>query len=344
MKSIVQVFRDFEIFSNKNSLCIIGLLLCAMIAIGEKNHRDIVERLQAANVKKEITLKKTRHGDILALIPNDSVCNAILNGVREPHVINMLTSYVKPTDIVVECGAHVGSHTVILGRMVKNNGHVYSYDANSDVFQLANLALKMNDITDSVTLKNVCVHKEAGEHEFMCIKSKKNSAMYTTKTGLSNIFNENISDYSHRFFNVDEYNYEKRKVQAVSLDEDLSEVQQIDWLRMDIEGAEILAIQGAKRLIENSPNLKIVTEWNPSMLNDYGNLEELVDYLFSQGFSAYTINTDGSFGEKLSKEQLLAPQHSDLIFVRDETKAQMTVNLGFIPVQDLVEQTFDILK
>ena len=113
---------------------------------------------------------------------------------------------------------------------------------------------------------------------------------------------------------------------------------------MDIEGSEILAIQGAKRLIENSPNLKIVTEWNPEFLSRYGEPAELIDYLFSQGFSAYTINQNGSFGKKLSKEQLLAPHHSDLIFVRDETKAQMTVNLGFIPVQDLVEQTFDILK
>lgn len=337
MKSIVQVFRDFEIFSNKNSLCIIGLLLCSMIAIGEKNHRDIVERLQAANVKKGITLKKTRHGNVLALIPNDIVCDDVLYRIWEPHIVNILTSYVKPTDTIVECGAHVGYYTVLLGSIVKNRGHVYSYDANSDVFQLANLALKMNGLDNSVTLKNLCIHKNSGEYEYLCAKSNKYAGKQVN-TGISHLF------FEKTFFTIDDHNYEKRKVQAVSLDEDLSDVQQIDWLRMDIEGAEILAIQGAKRLIENSPNLKIVTEWDTSMLGNYGKPEELVDYLFSQGFSAYTINKDGSFGEKLSKERLLAPQHSDLIFVRDETKAQMTVNLGFIPVQDLVEQTFDILK
>ena len=338
----MKAFREFEVFSGKNSLCVIGILLCAIIVLNESNHREMVEYLQAYNVKKGITLKKTRHGDVLALIPNDSVCKVMLNGVREPHIINILTSYVQPSDIVVECGAHVGSYTVLLGRMVKNNGHVYSYDANSDVFQLADLALKMNDLNESVTLKNVCIHKISGEYEFLCIKSVKNSTLM--KTGWSNLLNKRLFETSNRFFNIGDHNYETRKVQSVSLDEDLSHVQQIDWLRMDIEGAEILAIQGAKRLIENSPNLKIVTEWNPEFLSRYAEPAELVDYLFSQGFSAYKITQVGGFGEKLSKEQLLTPQHSDLIFVRDETKAQMTVNPDFIPVQDLPEQTFDILK
>jgi hypothetical protein len=45
-----------------------------------------------------------------------------------------------------------------------------------------------------------------------------------------------------------------------SIYEDLSHLKNADWLRMDIEGAEILALQGAKTIINSSPKLEIVME------------------------------------------------------------------------------------
>ena len=301
---IKKSLKEIKIFSGINTVCLIGILLC-MIIIEQEPKCD----------NKDITLKQTIHGLFLALIPNDFVSEYIkCNSIWEPNVTNYLISNVKPGDIVVECGANIGYYTTLLSKLVTKTGKVYAYDANSEVLQLADLSLKMNGLSDQVILKNSCVSDKYGTTKFKFMTLDPYKFIGLCNVGTSHILANN-EEKSYCLFS----SYTVRDVNTVTLDSDLQDVKQIDWLRMDIEGAEILAIQGAKRLIDSSPNIKIIMEWSPRMMKRYGNVEELIDYLFKDGFSANYIKSDGSLGKQVTKEELLNIDLIDIVFMRNNT-------------------------
>jgi hypothetical protein len=65
-------------------------------------------------------------------------------------------------------------------------------------------------------------------------------------------------------------------------------------------------LQGAKRLIESSLNLKIVMEWDLQQMEQYGDVSKLIDEMHAYGFKFYHIPSKGRpFGKPLSKEYLL---------------------------------------
>lgn len=296
---IKQKLKEVIIFSSKNSVCLVALLLSIYIFIQELN---------SFQKTSYIYLKKTNQNLVMALIPKDCVSDSIReNSVWEKNETNYLVANVKPGDVVVECGANIGYYTVLLAKLVSTTGKVFSYEANNEVMDLANISLKINDLSDIVVLKNLCVSDKYGEVDFSINRD------FSKFLGIS--FGSINRGVSHISLNSKEKNI--KKVRTVTLDQDLSHLDQIDWLRMDIEGSEILALKGAKRLIESSPNLKIVTEWVPSALKKYGNLSKLIDYLFNNGFKAYLLKEDGISDRNLSKEELLTISHTDLVFKRE---------------------------
>ena len=55
----------------------------------------------------------------------------------------------------------------------------------------------------------------------------------------------------------------------VTLDDFLSDECHISFVKMDMDGLESLAIQGMARLIQRSPNLKVLAEYAPGNLKRY---------------------------------------------------------------------------
>jgi hypothetical protein len=80
------------------------------------------------------------------------------------------------------------------------------------------------------------------------------------------------------------------KISVVSLDSIFGD-QSIDLLRMDIEGAEIEAIKGATKILQN-PTIKVVLEWTPEIA-DRSESDELYDLMVGMGFDLYRITKQG---------------------------------------------------
>jgi len=81
---------------------------------------------------------------------------------------------------------------------------------------------------------------------------------------------------------------------------------QIDLIKMDIEGSEGLAIEGMKKLLENNENIKILTELHTKELRLCGiDPNNFLNNLKQLGFSIYKINEGRQILEKTSREELL---------------------------------------
>jgi hypothetical protein len=155
-------------------------------------------------------------------------------------------------------------------------------------------------------MKNIGISDKTGEALLHYVRPSSNLS------GLTNI------GMAHIAFAEDEQDGNLvKKVKVISLDESLATLKNVDWLRMDIEGSELPAIEGAKRIIESSPNLKIVMEWTPNMLKNFGDVSDFIDLLHNYGFTFYHIKNNGDLGDTISKPELLVSKQIDLVLLRN---------------------------
>ena len=80
---------------------------------------------------------------------------------------------------------------------------------------------------------------------------------------------------------------------SCALDDAMRDVAEIHVMKIDAEGHELHVLRGAQEIIARSPALRIVMEFNPSMLGADG-ARDLVELVRTLGFDIYSIEHDSS--------------------------------------------------
>lgn len=155
-----------------------------------------------------------------------------------------IMSAVKEGDTVIDIGANIGYFTVLLAKLVGEKGRVYAFEPDPRNFELLKRTIKQNNFTQ-VIAEQFAVSNRNGEVSF-----------YQTKSWAANTLNR-------------EYNLPSVEVDVVSLDVYLFIERNIRFVKIDTDGSEILAIQGMQNLIKQSPNIRILAEYQPSNLKRY---------------------------------------------------------------------------
>jgi len=170
--------------------------------------------------------------------------------------VSEIRKAVKEGDVVIDIGANIGYFTVLLASLVGPRGKVYAFEPDPRNFHLLQRTIERNGWTH-VTAEQKAVSNQAGE-----------LLLYQTRSWASNTLTpgEHISTV---------------KVQIVTLDDFLSDVHHISFVKMDTDGSEPLAIQGMAQLIQRSPGLQVLTEYEPGNLKRY--LSDPLDFIAIAG-------------------------------------------------------------
>lgn len=187
----------------------------------------------------------------------------IQQGAYERGTTRVFKNVVKPGMTVIDIGAHWGYYSLIAAILVGKKGEVFSFEPHPFSYESLLKTITQNGFNTIIPIKKAVLDSN-GMAELFC--SDLNAG------GHSMVLSE--GEGSH----ID--------VKTIALD-DFCEVNQIipDIVKMDVEGAEPLALKGMKRTIERSKDLKMFIEFEH-------NKEELFDFL-SQYFSVYCIKNDG---------------------------------------------------
>ena len=201
-------------------------------------------------------IKEIKTKDHLFLVlEKDTFINECLEkyGHWEKPTMDICRSYLKSDSYVIEVGAHIGSHTVILSDICKD-GVVYSFELQKLIFQLLNANLLLN------TCKNVYTYMEAASDE-----NKIES--------IGEIDYENMTKFNSGLGSLNAVRqYQGYPINIISLDNKFSEIKKLDLIKIDAEGHEVPVLKGAKELIKKFKPL-ILTEF------DVNNKQEIIDLL-----------------------------------------------------------------
>ncbi|MFA5532788.1 MAG: FkbM family methyltransferase [Candidatus Shapirobacteria bacterium] len=142
----------------------------------------------------------------------------------------------QPGDVVIDAGGYEGTFSIYAAKAIGPTGKVIVFEPDTGNCE----KLKQNIILNG--LKNIIIINKA-----LWSKDKKLK------------FNNKHTAGASLFFNASQYTQE---IDAVSLDSELERlgIDHVDFIKMDVEGAEIHAIQGAQKTLElNNLNLAIAT-------------------------------------------------------------------------------------
>ena len=159
----------------------------------------------------------------------------------------------KKGDIVVDVGAAFGLYTIPSSKQVGQNGKVFAIEAHPDNYEVLKRNVKLNNLSNVTCL---------------------NYAVYSTKTKVKIYTNYTIM--SERVISGEE---EKAKeVSADTLDNILKlnkiPAEQVNWIKIDVEGAELEVLKGAHNILSNSKEIAISVE-----IHGKNNYQPVIDLL-----------------------------------------------------------------
>jgi FkbM family methyltransferase len=111
------------------------------------------------------------------------------------------------------------------------------------------------------------------------------------------------------------------EVKVISLDKYIKErnIGHVDLIKIDIEGAELLALQGAYKLLQKSDVTAIVLEMSDVTTNGFGyKAMEIWDYLKNFGYSLYSFDKHGNLAGP-AKRPLDFVRAQNLVAISDAT-------------------------
>ena len=100
--------------------------------------------------------------------------------------------------------------------------------------------------------------------------------------------------------------HDEIRVDTIQLDDYFQDQRcRISLIKLDIEGAEPLALGGMSALLERNPSMRIFMEFVPRWLREAGfQPDDLVDFLKIQGFDLYQVDDGKEVVEPVEQETL----------------------------------------
>ncbi len=248
----------------------------------------------------EAILVKTKYDFPILVKSEDQLEGKILieDGIYNEHLSRVIRRIAKKGDICIDIGAGYGYHTILMSKLVEDDGKVYSYEAIPNIYNLLNYSIGMN------YLHNVY---------------KFNKLLYSQNT---EAFLETYQKYStlSSTFQSAKKAKEKEdnliKLNATTLDSLLPNLSNVTLIKMDTNGSELAVIKGAKDIISRSPDLSIILPWNSTKFSNYGDIyPRLIDNFLNAKFEFWLINHDGSL-KLVQKDQLLTLNGSDILITK----------------------------
>ena len=174
----------------------------------------------------------------------------------------------KEGDIVVDVGAHIGRYTIIASKRVGESGKVIAIEAHPGNFEMLNRNVKLNKLTN-VTALNYAVYSKESKLKLYVPGEESGFTIYNTIT-------TNRAKPDEKFIEVNANTLDNLLLQQQS---GISHAD-INWIKIDVEGAEFEVLKGATDILSNSKDIALLIEVHN--LNDGTNLYmKIVEFLGS---------------------------------------------------------------
>lgn len=242
--------------------------------------RNLIQRHTPANIQS----KQYDNFIIYAAEDDMAVGKAVLAGQYEADVTAVFQSVLKPGMTVLDIGANIGYFSMLSAAIVGSAGKVISVEPNPDNVKFIEASRKANGFSHVQVIQAAA----SSDNGILVLRTEYSN-------GTCGFLPDDIADV-----------FEAETVAALRLDELVKD--KVDLIKVDVEGAELLALLGCVNILDRcKPH--VVFEFSPNRIIDCdGNVawQQLLSLLIDRGYTLSHILPSGDV--KLCESQELIYQ------------------------------------
>ncbi len=208
--------------------------------------------------KQNIVIKEIANGQRLFIdLADHWIGLSVARGDYEVNEVAYVRSVVQPGQAVLDIGANIGYISMVLGNLVGPMGRVHAFEPVDGNATLLARSITENQLEDVVELTRAAVGEQSGISNMVVATNSMNSGGSFLDAG-----GGEMPGGHHR-----------ESIPVVALD-DQQLRRPISFVKIDVEGAEPLALRGARRLLTedrpiilceiNAPQLRLVSGCTPT--------------------------------------------------------------------------------
>lgn len=203
--------------------------------------------------------------------PHDIIGRYIfIEGVFLPAEWDFVKRYLKAGMTVLDLGANLGQYTLLAAKCVGPTGCVHSFEPSARMFEELEFNVSLNGLSETCILNNVAVSETSGT-----------AALSVYERGQEVFGSLGVTRREEGMIVGHE------QVKTIRLDDYVVEqgLGRVDFMKIDIEGAELLALRGAENLLAGPHAPTILIEMADVNTKGFGyGAVEIWDYLVGSGY------------------------------------------------------------
>ncbi|RZK15072.1 MAG: FkbM family methyltransferase [Flavobacterium sp.] len=193
-------------------------------------------------------------------------------GEYEDYIKKTFATYIKQEDIVLDIGANIGFHTLYFASLVGENGKVIAFEPIPSTFALLEENVGLNNF-NNIVLHNLAL---GNENATLGINIEENNI----NPGANNLFNEGNT------------------LVHCKIGDDIVVDEKVNFIKIDVEGYELLALKGLSELIRKQKPT-IIFEYDKNyQLKTSNNPLDIFSFIESFEYTFHTIERSGIKGIK----------------------------------------------
>lgn len=189
-------------------------------------------------------------------------------GMLEKTEMNFFKNTIKEGWTVLDIGANIGYPSLLLSKLVGKKGKVIAFEPDKDNVQMLKKNIRVNNS------KNIIVVPMA----------------VSDHTGVGTLYISDSHSGDHRIYSSDEKR-KTQKIKTICLDDYFKSKSKIDFIQMDVQGAEELVFTGMERVLSENKKINILLEFWPEALRKIGSSpRDFLEMIKSLGFKLRYID------------------------------------------------------
>ena len=204
--------------------------------------------------------------------------------------IKLIEKYLQKGDVFVDVGANIGAWTLFASNKVGNDGKVFSFEPHP--------------ITYKYLVENVILNEAHNIITENCGIANKVGYLY---------FTNSLDDTNHIALNNEN---DTIKIPVKKLDDFTENEKKIHLLKIDVEGFELFALQGAIETLRKTEIL-IFESWAETQRQYNYSFSELFSFIINFGFEIYKIE-DGDSYTLIENSDYSSQTCENLVAIKDK--------------------------
>ena len=216
----------------------------------------------------------------LWLLRKDNLGEALLAGAFDTKEIAFVRRFLQPGMTVLDLGAHHGLYTILASKRVAPSGKVFAFEPSPRERRALRLHVMLN-LCSNVSILRLALGNENTEANLFVVEG--------AQTGCNSLRPPDVTDRTSPV-----------RVRVTRLDDwlDSQKIDRVDFMKIDVEGAELDALKGAERLLNRRPRPVILAEVQDVRTQPWGyQAKEILTRLLDAGYTWFRLLPDGSLDE-----------------------------------------------